>query len=94
MHEIGLTDYYFKELLKTNRDYLLVLVNGICGLNLKADDLIMTDTEERDSITYKTIHYDIKLVAKDMRIDIEAQKNVVDQSLNEYGEYSIFRHEY
>ena len=88
MHEIGLTDYYFKELLKNNRDYLLILVNGICGLNLKEDELFMADTEERDSITYKTINYDIKLVAKDMRLDIEAQKEIVDQSLNEYGEYS------
>ena len=87
MHEIGLTDYYFKELLEKNPDYLLVLVNGICGLNFKKDDLIITNTEERDSITYKTIHYDIKLVCKNMRIDIEAQKDIVDDKLNSYGEY-------
>ena len=44
MHEIGLTDYYFKELLENNKDYLLVLVNGICGLNLKEEDIKTTNT--------------------------------------------------
>ncbi len=87
MHEIGLTDYYFKELLENNKDYLLVLVNGICGLNLKEEDIELTNTEERDSITYKTINYDIKLVCKNMRIDFEAQKEIVDSTKNQYGEY-------
>jgi predicted transposase/invertase (TIGR01784 family) len=87
MHEIGLTDYYFKELLENNKDYLLVLVNGICGLNLKEEDIEITNTEERDSITYKTINYDIKLVCKNMRIDFEAQKEIVDSTKNQYGEY-------
>jgi hypothetical protein len=86
-HEIGLTDYYFKELLENNIDYLLVLVNGLCGLNLKEEDIETTNTEERDSITYKTINYDIKLVCKNMRIDFEAQKEIVDSTKNQYGEY-------
>ena len=88
MHEIGLTDYYFKELLEKNKDYLLMLVNGICGLNLKEEELEIANTEERDSITYKTINYDIKLVCNNIRIDFEAQKEIVDASKNPYGEYS------
>jgi hypothetical protein len=51
MHEIGLTDFYFKELIENNKDYFLILVNGICGSNLKEEDIEITNTEERDSIT-------------------------------------------
>ena len=87
MHEIGLTDYYFKELLSKNKEYRAVLVNGICGLNISPDELIELNSEERDSVTYKTIQFDIKLVANNIKFDIEAQKNIVDSSLNKYGEY-------
>ena len=37
LEEIGLTDDYFKELLKTRKDYLLLLINSICNLELKED---------------------------------------------------------
>ncbi|MBR6071963.1 MAG: hypothetical protein IKP77_03910, partial [Acholeplasmatales bacterium] len=88
LKEIALTDYYFKELIKTRRDYLLLLINGICKLNLKEEDITFGDTEERDSVTFKTISYDIKVVSKDINLDIEAQKNIVDKGKNENGEYS------
>ena len=88
LDEIGLTDHCFKELIKTRRDYLLLLINGICNLNLKEDDITFGDTEERDVITFKTVRYDIKLVSDDINFDIEAQKNIVDEKKNVYGEYS------
>ncbi len=87
LKEIGLTDYYFKELLKQRPDYLLFLINNICGLKLQEKDIIFGDSEERGSITFKTINYDIKIVSNDLNIDIEAQKKVVDQTRNENGEY-------
>ena len=87
LHDIGLTDYYFKELLSKNSDYLLLLVNGICGLNLTKDDITVGSMEERDAITFKTIMYDIKLVSSDTLVDIEAQKMVRNTKKNEYGDY-------
>ena len=87
LHDIGLTDYYFKELLSKNPDYLLLLVNGICGLNLTKEDITVGSTEERDSITFKTVMYDIKVVSSDTLIDIEAQKSIRNTKKNEYGEY-------
>ncbi len=87
LHDIGLTDYYFKELLSKNPDYLLLLVNGICGLNLTKDDITVGATEERDAITFKTIMYDIKVVSSNTLIDIEAQKSIRNNKKNEYGDY-------
>jgi predicted transposase/invertase (TIGR01784 family) len=87
LHEIGLTDYYFKEILTERRDYLLLLINGICHLNLTEKDILFGNIEERDEITFKTVMYDIKVVSQDINFDIEAQKNLVDKTKNEYGEY-------
>ncbi len=87
LHDIGLTDYYFKELLSKNQDYLLLLVNGICGLNLTKDDITVGSVEERDAITFKTIMYDIKLVSSNTVIDLEAQKAIRNTKKNEYGDY-------
>jgi len=87
LHEIGLTDFYFKELLTKSPDYLLLLINGICNLNLKKEDITLGNTEERDGVTFKTIAYDIKVVSQDMHIDIEAQKNIVNTGKNEYNDY-------
>ena len=86
LEEIGLTDHCFKELLKTRKDYLLLLINGICNLDIKENDLIFGDTEERSPV-FKTLKYDIKIVSEDLRLDIEAQKNVVNWNKNKYGEY-------
>jgi len=88
LEEIGLTDDYFKELLKTRKDYLVLLINSICNLNLKEEDIIFGDTEERDGTTLKTIKYDIKVVSKNLNLDIEAQRGINDKTLNNYGEYS------
>ena len=87
LHDIGLTDYYFKELLSKNPDYLLLLINGICNLKLTKEDITVGNTEERDSITFKTIMYDIKVVSSNTTIDIEAQKRLNNSKLNEYGDY-------
>ena len=67
LHEIGLTDYYFKELLTERRDYLLLLINGICHLNLTEKDILFGNIEERDEITFKTVMYDIKLVSENIK---------------------------
>ena len=67
LSEIGLTDYYFKELLTKRRDYLLLLINGFCNLNLKEEDIVFGSTEERDEITFKTVMYDIKLVSENIK---------------------------
>ena len=88
LQEIGLTDYYFKELLKKSPRYLLLLINGICNLNLKETDITFGDTEERDSVTFKTINYDIKVVSQNLHIDIEAQKRVVSSDKNDNNDYS------
>ena len=87
LHENGLTDFMFKELLKRNRDFLLLLINGICNLNLTLDDFIFGDSEDRDSSTYKTINYDIKVESINLNLDIEAQKKIVDRKLNSNLEY-------
>ena len=88
LKRIGLTDYYFKELVKSRPDYLLFLINNICNLNLKLEDIKFEDVEERDSITFKTISYDIKIISGDVSIDVEAQKNIVNNEKNENGEYT------
>ena len=62
LEAIGLTDYYFKELIKRKKNYLTLLLNGICNLDLKESDITLTDTEERDLCTLKTVNYDIKVV--------------------------------
>ena len=87
LHDIGLTDGYFKELLSKNHDYLLLLINGICDLNLTNADITEGNIEERDSITLKTIMYDIKVVTQNTNIDIEAQKKPWNNKKNEYGDY-------
>ena len=89
LDEIGLTDHCFKELIKTRRDYLLLLVNGICNLNLKEEDIIFGDTEERDGTTFKTVRYDIKFVSDEINFNIEAQKKITDKKKNINGEYII-----
>ena len=48
LEAIGLTDYYFKELIKRKKNYLTLLLNGICNLDLKESDITLTDTEERE----------------------------------------------
>ena len=83
LKRIGLTDYYFKELVKSRPDYLLFLINNICNLNLKLEDIKFEDVEERDSITFKTISYDIKIISGDVSIDVEAQKNIVNNVANQ-----------
>ncbi len=87
LHENGITDYMFKGLVKRCHSYLLLLINGICKLDLKLDDINFGDTEESDSTTYKTINYDIKIESVNLKLDIEAQKKIVDKKVNEYGEY-------
>ncbi len=88
LHEIGLTDFYFKELLTKSPDYLLLLINGICNLNLKKGDITFGNTEERDGVTFKTVSYDIKVISQNMNIDIEAQKNIVNEMKNEHNDYA------
>ena len=88
LNEIGLTDYYFKELVTKKPEYLVLLINGICNLNLKKEEIIFGTTEERDTITFKTVSYDVKVVSQNMNIDIEAQINLVSKNINEYGDYS------
>ncbi len=39
LREIGLTDYYFKELIKRRPDFLLLLIYNICNLNLTLEDI-------------------------------------------------------
>lgn len=85
--ENGITDYMFKGLVKRCHSFLLLLINGICKLDLKLDDITFGDTEESDSTTYKTINYDIKIESVNLNLDIEAQKKIVDKRVNEYGEY-------
>ena len=87
LREIALTDYYFKELLKQRPDYLLFLINNICNLNLTSKDIIYGENEEIDTVTFKTISYDIRIVSRDLNIDIEAQKKIIDNIKNENGEY-------
>ena len=87
LKSIGLTDYYFKELILKRRDYLVLILNGICNLNLKESEIEISDTEERDLCTLKTVNYDIKVVTKDLKIDLEAQIKVNSKELNENGEY-------
>ena len=88
LNEIGLTDYYFKELVTQKREYLLLLINGICNLNLTKDDIVFGNSEERDSITFKTISYDIKVVSQNTNIDVEAQVKLVNNNTNQYGDYT------
>jgi len=88
LNEIGLTDYYFKELVTKKPEYLVLLINGICNLNLKKEEIVFGTTEERDTITFKTVSYDVKVVSQNMNIDIEAQINLVSKNINEYGDYS------
>ena len=87
LKSIGLTDFYFKELIHKRKDYLILLINGICNLNLKESDVEISDTEERDLCTLKTINYDIKVITKDLRIDLEAQIKVNSEEKNLNGEY-------
>lgn len=87
LSENGITDYMFKGLVKRCHSFLLLLINGICKLDLKLDDINFGDTEESDSTTYKTINYDIKIESVNLNLDIEAQKKIVDKKVNEYGEY-------
>ena len=87
LEAIGLTDYYFKELIKRKKNYLTLLLNGICNLDLKESDITLTDTEERDLCTLKTVNYDIKVVSMDLTIDLEAQIGINSKEKNEYGEY-------
>ena len=87
LEAIGLTDYYFKELIKRKKNYLTLLLNGICNLDLKESDITLTDTEERDLCTLKTVNYDIKVVSMDLSIDLEAQIGINSKEKNEYGEY-------
>ena len=89
---IGLTDYYFKELIQKRKDYLVLLLNGICGLNLQEEEIKFTDTEERDLCTLKTINYDIKLVSDSINIDIEAQVKLTSNIKDLYGEYEYDVH--
>ncbi len=84
---IGLTDFYFKELIHKRKDYLILLLNGICNLNLKESEIEISDTEERDLCTLKTVNYDIKVITKDLKIDLEAQIKINSKELNENGEY-------
>ena len=87
LQAIGLTDFYFKELCKQRKDYLVFILNGICNLNLKESDIEFTDTEERDLCTLKTINYDIKVISDVISIDIEAQISLNSKEKNENGEY-------
>ena len=87
LNSIGLTDFYFKELIHQRRDYLILLLNGICNLNLKESEIQISDTEERDLCTLKTVNYDIKVITKDLKIDLEAQIKINSEELNENGEY-------
>ena len=87
LEAIGLTDYYFKELIKRKKNYLTLLLNGICNLDLKESDITLTDTKERDLCTLKTVNYDIKVVSMDLTIDLEAQIGMNSKEKNEYGEY-------
>ena len=87
LQAIGLTDFYFKELCKQRKDYLVFILNGICNLNLKESDIEFTDTEERDLCTLKTINYDIKVISDAISIDIEAQISLNSKEKNENGEY-------
>ena len=87
LKRIGLTDFYFKELIHKRKDYLILLINGICNLNLKESDVEISDTEERDLCTLKTINYDIKVITKELRIDLEAQIKVNSEEKNLNGEY-------
>lgn len=55
---------------------------------MKKEEIIFGTTEERDTITFKTVSYDVKVVSQNMNIDIEAQINLVSKNINEYGDYS------
>ena len=87
LQSIGLTDFYFKELCQQRKDYLVFILNGICNLNLKESDIEFSNTEERDSCTFKTINYDIKVVSRNIKIDIEAQIKQNFKEKNDHGEY-------
>ena len=87
LREIGLTDYYFKELIKRRPDYLLLLINNICNLNLTLEDIKLGENEEMDILTFKTVSYDIRIISDDLNIDIEAQKKIINENKNENGEY-------
>ena len=73
LEAIGLTDYYFKELIKRKKNYLTLLLNGICNLDLKESDITLTDTEERDLCTLKTVNYDIKVDKLNLMIELEIE---------------------
>ena len=88
LQQIGLTDFCFKELIQKRPDYLLLLVNGICNLNLKESDIEIGIPEERGELTLKTVQFDIKVVSQDILLDIEAQNRRVSPELNEFNQYT------
>ena len=73
LEAIGLTDYYFKELIKRKKNYLTFILNGICNLDLKESDITLTDTEVRDLFTLKTVNYDIKVDKLNLMIELEIE---------------------
>ena len=83
LEAIGLTDYYFKELIKRKKNYLTLLLNGICNLDLKESDITLTDTGERDLCTLKTVNYDIKVDKLNLMIELEIECGNVSNEKNE-----------
>ena len=83
LEAIGLSDYYFKELIKRKKNYLTLLLNGICNLDLKESDITLTDTGERDLCTLKTVNYDIKVDKLNLMIELEIECGNVSNEKNE-----------
>jgi len=73
LKEIGLTDYYFKELLIKSHKYLLLLLNGICNLNLKEEGL------NENIITMHNNGDDIEMISKLLNLDLSYVEKVLSK---------------
>lgn len=69
----GLNDVYFKKLLKENKEVLPKILEGICGINVSADDIVMQSVEIQDEINLKTTRFDVSISICNLRIDLESE---------------------
>ena len=73
LKKIGLTDYYFKELLIKSHKCLLLLLNGICNLNLKEEGL------NENIITMHNNGDDIEMISKLLNLDLSYVEKVLSK---------------
>ena len=73
LEHIGLCDTYFKLLLEKDKKVLVALINGICNLNIKEEEVINMPTESIEGIGVKTTFYDIRIKTQNININIESE---------------------